>query len=74
MSKNADQINNLPNTLSIIRLVLIPVIVICMHFPGRLGSFLAALFFGLAAITDLLDGFYARKQKKSHPWVNFSIP
>ena len=64
MKKNQGQINNLPNTLSVIRLALIPVIVICLYFPGRLGSFLAALFFGLAAITDLLDGFYARRHKK----------
>lgn len=64
MKKNQGQINNLPNTLSVIRLVLIPVIVICLYFPGKLGSFLAALFFGLAAITDLLDGFYARRHKK----------
>ncbi|RLB25777.1 MAG: CDP-diacylglycerol--glycerol-3-phosphate 3-phosphatidyltransferase [Deltaproteobacteria bacterium] len=64
MKKNQGQINNLPNTLSVIRLVLIPVIIICLYFPGRLGSFLAALFFGLAAITDLLDGFYARRHKK----------
>jgi len=64
MKKSQSKINNLPNTLSIIRLVLIPVIVICLYFPGRLGSFLAALFFGLAAITDLLDGFYARRHKK----------
>ncbi len=62
-NKNQGQINNLPNTLSTIRLALIPVVVICLYFPGRLGSFLAALFFGLAAITDLLDGFYARRYK-----------
>jgi CDP-diacylglycerol--glycerol-3-phosphate 3-phosphatidyltransferase len=49
--------------LSIIRVVFIPVVAICLHFPGRWGSFLAALFFGLAAITDLLDGFYARRHK-----------
>lgn len=52
---------NLPNTLSIIRLIFIPAVVICLYFPGKIGSFLAALFFSLAAITDLLDGFYARK-------------
>jgi CDP-diacylglycerol--glycerol-3-phosphate 3-phosphatidyltransferase len=63
MNKNQGQANNLPNTLSIIRLVLIPAVVISLHFPGRLWSFLAALFFGLAAITDLLDGFYARKYR-----------
>lgn len=63
MNKNQGQIVNLPNTLSVIRLVLIPAVVICLYFPGRLGSFLAALFFGLAALTDLLDGFYARRHK-----------
>jgi len=64
MKKSQSNLNNLPNTLSVMRLALIPVIVICLYFPGRLGSFLAALFFGGAAITDLLDGFYARKHKK----------
>jgi CDP-diacylglycerol--glycerol-3-phosphate 3-phosphatidyltransferase len=64
MKKKQRKINNLPNTLSIMRLAFIPVIVICLYFPGRLGSFFAALFFGAAAITDLLDGFYARKHKK----------
>jgi len=63
MNKNQERIVNLPNTLSVVRLVLIPAVVICLYFPGKLGSFLAALFFGLAAITDLLDGFYARKYK-----------
>ena len=67
MNKNQGQINNIPNTLSIMRLVFIPAVVICLYFPGRLGSFLAALSFGLAAITDLLDGFYARRYKVVTP-------
>jgi CDP-diacylglycerol--glycerol-3-phosphate 3-phosphatidyltransferase len=74
INKNQGQINNLPNTLSIMRLVFIPVVVICLHFPGRLGSFLAALFFGLAAITDLLDGFYARRHKTVTPLGKFLDP
>jgi CDP-diacylglycerol---glycerol-3-phosphate 3-phosphatidyltransferase len=56
-------IGNLPNTLSLMRLALIPVVVICLYFPGRLGSFLAAVFFAAAAFTDLLDGFLARRYK-----------
>lgn len=52
---------NLPNSLSLIRLVCIPVVVICLHFPGRWGSFLAALFFGVAFITDFFDGYFARR-------------
>jgi len=61
MDKNQRQTTNLPNHLSILRLMLIPLVVICLYFPGRTGSFLAALLFGLAAVTDLLDGFYARR-------------
>jgi CDP-diacylglycerol--glycerol-3-phosphate 3-phosphatidyltransferase len=56
------------------RLVLIPAVIICLYFPGRLGSFLAALFFGLAAITDLLDGFYARRYKVVTPLGKFLDP
>lgn len=54
-------ISNLPNTLTIFRLVCIPVVIILLYFPGRWASFLAGLFFGLAFITDILDGFFARK-------------
>jgi len=68
------QTSKLPNALSIIRLVLTPAVVICLYFPGRLGSFLAALFFGLAAITDLLDGFYARRYKVVTPLGKFLDP
>ena len=54
-------VSNLPNTLTVFRLVCIPLIYVFLNFPGRLGSFLAALCFGLAFITDILDGFFARK-------------
>ena len=53
--------SNLPNILSIIRLVCIPLVVIVLNFPGKLESFLAATFVGLAFITDILDGYFARK-------------
>ena len=61
MDRHQGHIDNLPNTLSIMRLALIPVVMICLYFPGRLGSFLAAVFFSAAALTDLLDGFLARR-------------
>jgi CDP-diacylglycerol--glycerol-3-phosphate 3-phosphatidyltransferase len=63
MGRHQAPIGNLPNTLSIMRLVLIPAVVICLYFPGKLGSFLSAVFFGVAAFTDLLDGFLARRYK-----------
>jgi CDP-diacylglycerol--glycerol-3-phosphate 3-phosphatidyltransferase len=52
---------NLPNTLTLVRLISIPLVIICLSFRGRWGSFLAALFFGMAFITDVLDGYFARR-------------
>jgi CDP-diacylglycerol--glycerol-3-phosphate 3-phosphatidyltransferase len=74
MLRNQGQIINIPNTLSFIRLVLIPAVVICLYADGRFGSFLAAVFFGLAAFTDLLDGFYARRYKTVTPLGKFLDP
>ncbi|MBK5101335.1 MAG: CDP-diacylglycerol--glycerol-3-phosphate 3-phosphatidyltransferase [Desulfobacteraceae bacterium] len=55
------KISNLPNMLTLFRLACIPVVLLCLNFPGRFGGFLAALFLGLAFITDILDGFFARR-------------
>ena len=52
---------NLPNTLSLLRLVAIPVVLVCLLFPGRWWSFFAALLLSIAFITDMLDGYFARK-------------
>jgi CDP-diacylglycerol--glycerol-3-phosphate 3-phosphatidyltransferase len=52
---------NLPNSLSLLRLACLPVIILCLTDEGRWGSFLAALFFGLAFVTDFLDGYFARR-------------
>ena len=56
-------LTNLPNTLTFIRLACIPIVFLCLNFHGRWGSFMAALFFGMASITDILDGYFARKYK-----------
>lgn len=53
--------SNLPNILTVFRMVSIPVVVVCLTFPGKWGSFLAAAIFGMAFITDILDGYFARK-------------
>src|SRR4030042_4758974 len=52
---------NLPNWLTAFRILCIPLVVIFLWFPGRLSSFLAAFFMGMAFITDILDGYFARK-------------
>ena len=50
-----------PNTLTLFRVAAVPIIVILMLFPTRLSTFLAAIFFSAAAITDYFDGYLARK-------------
>ena len=61
--KGSRSIYNLPNSLTLFRVVCIPLIVLLLFFPGKTTSFLAALLFGLASITDLLDGFLARRRQ-----------
>jgi CDP-diacylglycerol--glycerol-3-phosphate 3-phosphatidyltransferase len=55
---------NIPNLLSAVRILAIPVVIGFLSWPGPLASFLAALIFSLASLTDLLDGYIARQQKK----------
>ena len=66
--KHAVKNINLPNILTIGRIVCIPVVLSFLLLypdgqdgPGRLNSFFAGLFFGIASITDILDGYYARR-------------
>jgi len=51
-----------PNSLTLFRVAAVPVIVVLLLFPNRLSTFVAALFFTVAAITDFLDGFFARQK------------
>lgn len=60
-SRFRKDITNLPNTLTGIRLAFIPLLFIFLNFQGRWAGFFAALIFGLASITDILDGYFARK-------------
>jgi len=53
---------NLPNTLTSIRVMAIPILLVLLSFPGEAPSFMAAMFFLGAGMTDLLDGFFARRQ------------
>jgi cardiolipin synthase len=53
----------LPNALTILRIVLVPVFVILFVMPGEVARLVAFLVFALAGISDWLDGFAARKLK-----------
>jgi CDP-diacylglycerol--glycerol-3-phosphate 3-phosphatidyltransferase/cardiolipin synthase len=52
---------NIPNTLTLLRLFLIPVFVVVFYLPFRGSHVVTALIFTFAALTDWLDGYLARK-------------
>jgi CDP-diacylglycerol--glycerol-3-phosphate 3-phosphatidyltransferase len=58
---------NLPNLITLFRIAAIPFVVLFLLFPGAPASFLAALFFTAASLTDLLDGYIARQQNSETP-------
>jgi CDP-diacylglycerol--glycerol-3-phosphate 3-phosphatidyltransferase len=52
---------NLPNVLTLGRILLIPIFVLVFMDPTPERSLLAAVIFTAAAVTDLLDGYIARR-------------
>src|SRR5438132_11628197 len=66
---------NLPNSLSIMRICLVPLLVVVLltKFEGRqiLGvpkEIVGAAIFGLASLTDWADGYLARRRKQITPF------
>ncbi len=53
----------LPNALTIMRIVLVPIFVVVFVVPGDAARLVAFAVFALAGISDWLDGFAARKLK-----------
>lgn len=55
---------NLPNKLTVLRIILIPVFVVLLLINIPYGDYLAAAIFIIAALTDSLDGYLARRWKQ----------
>ena len=51
---------NIPNALTILRILLIPVLIVCFNLEGRMPHYISAGIFIFASITDYIDGFLAR--------------
>ena len=64
----------IPNVLTLIRIILIPVLVIVFYMPGQWTYQLSAAIFGIAALTDLLDGYLARRLNQTSPFGAFLDP
>jgi CDP-diacylglycerol--glycerol-3-phosphate 3-phosphatidyltransferase len=51
---------NLPNVLTVLRIMLVPVLVVALLGNTPAGDVLAAVVFALASLTDFVDGYLAR--------------
>ncbi len=51
---------NVPNSLTVFRIALIPVFILVYFLPFDWAPPVSAIIFGVAALTDALDGFLAR--------------
>lgn len=65
---------NLPNIISLLRILVIPIFVLIFYLPFPGAHLTAALIFTLASITDWLDGYLARSLKLSTRLGEFLDP
>jgi len=61
IAQERKKVFNLPNTITMLRIGIIPVLFFLLFSPGQTGSLVIAGIFVVAALTDLLDGYIARK-------------
>ena len=52
---------NLPNTITLLRIGIVPFLFILLLDPGEFWSLILATLFVIASITDIFDGYFARK-------------
>jgi CDP-diacylglycerol--glycerol-3-phosphate 3-phosphatidyltransferase len=55
---------NLPNALTVLRIFLVPLLVVVLLTRGAGHVYFGAAIFGLAVLTDYLDGFFARRRNE----------
>ena len=54
---------NVPNVLTLVRILLVPVLVVALLDETPNGDTIAAIVFAIAALTDGLDGYIARSRQ-----------
>lgn len=65
---------NLPIYLTLFRLAAIPVLVVLFYLPQPASTIASAILFALAAITDWLDGYLARRMNQTSAFGAFLDP
>jgi CDP-diacylglycerol--glycerol-3-phosphate 3-phosphatidyltransferase len=64
----------IPNILTLLRIILIPVLVVVFYLPVQWAHQISAAIFGIAALTDLLDGYLARRLQQASAFGAFLDP
>jgi CDP-diacylglycerol--glycerol-3-phosphate 3-phosphatidyltransferase len=65
---------NVPNNLTLLRIALIPVFVVVFYLPYPWVHAATTAIFGLAAVTDWLDGYLARRLRQTSVFGAFLDP
>ena len=60
--------------LTLFRIAAIPIVVVLFYSPMEHARPIAAIFFGIAAVTDLLDGWVARRYAQTSKFGEFLDP
>src|SRR5437588_6092325 len=53
---------NVPNLLTVVRILLVPVVIVGLPEQTGAGALLAAIVFAVASLTDAIDGYLARSR------------
>ena len=65
---------NIPNQITLLRIGMIPLFVILYYLPWGWSHIASAAIFGIAAVTDWVDGYLARKMSLETPFGAFLDP
>jgi CDP-diacylglycerol--glycerol-3-phosphate 3-phosphatidyltransferase len=65
---------NVPNALTVVRILAVPFIVALLYFPAPTTCLIATILFLIAILTDLADGFWARRYNQVTNFGKFLDP
>lgn len=65
---------SIPNIMTMARILLLPLIVALIYVPEAWAAWTALVFYIIAAVTDFLDGFVARKMNMESAFGRFLDP
>lgn len=69
-----DETFNLPNTITLLRISIVPFLFILLSSPGEFWSLVLAGLFVIASVTDFFDGYLARKYQQITTMGKFLDP